>query len=139
MHLGPFGCVWMHSEAFGAFWKISKHLVRKFSFFAIFWRFCGRILSFNFILGLAFHPGYFRTGGYYRVTEGKVFDGDVLPISLLIRQPQNKCVAESNNLLGFHRLLDSASHCTNSGSDLLDSAVCMHFTIYFCWGAKPPP
>ena len=72
----------------------------------------------------------------YNAVYGQRYN--VLTISLLIRQPQNKCVAESNNSLGFHRLLDSASHCTNSGSDLLDSAVRMHFTIYFYWGAKPP-
>ena len=40
-----------------------------------------------------------------------------------------KYTGESNNLLGRHRLLDPASHCTNSGSDLLDPPVCIHFTF----------
>ena len=53
----------------------------------------------------------------------------VLTICLLIRKTQKKCVAESNNLLGLHRLLNPTSHCTNYGSDLLDPTVCMHFTV----------
>ena len=76
----------------------------------------------------------------------------ILTICLLIHQRQNKCVAESNNLLRLHRLLDPASHCTNYGSDLLDPtshctnygsdlldpATYMHFTIYLHRGTKSP-
>ena len=43
-----------------------------------------------------------------------------LSICLLVGQPQNKCAAESDNVLRLHRLLDTASHCTNFCSDLLD-------------------
>ena len=41
-----------------------------------------------------------------------------------------KYTGESNNLLGWHRLLDPTSHCTNSGSDLLDQTSHYHFTFY---------
>ena len=36
----------------------------------------------------------------------------ILSICVLIRQPQNKCVAESNNSLELHRLLDPAACVT---------------------------
>ena len=41
----------------------------------------------------------------------------------------NKCVAEFNNLLDLHRLLDPARHCTSYGSDLLDPATHMRFAF----------
>ena len=35
--------------------------------------------------------------------------------------------------------MDPTGHCTNSGSDLLDPTIYMHFTIYLDRGAKSPP
>ena len=59
-------------------------------------------------------------------------------LCLLIGQPQNKSVVESNNLLGLHRLLDPTSHCTNSGSDLLDPATYMHLLSSSTRGGARP-
>ena len=55
--------------------------------------------------------------------EGAQEVRSLLSIYLLIGQPHNECVAESNESLGLHGLLNSTSHCTNSGSDLLNSAA----------------
>ena len=58
--------------------------------------------------------------------------------SLLLINFRIKYTGESNNLLGWHRPLDPTSHCTNSGSDLLESTVCVHFALHLYRGAKPP-
>ena len=49
-----------------------------------------------------------------------------------------RITAESNILLGWHRLLDPTGHCTNSGSDLLDPTVYLHFISWLDGGGLAP-
>ena len=63
--------------------------------------------------------------------------GWVLWVSLLIGQLQNYIHRWIQQLAWVTQVAGSSNHCTNSGSDLFDPPVCIHFILYLYRGDTP--
>ena len=122
MRLDLFGCVRMWSDAIGCIsvrWEAFRHFWKFSDFSDFFGRFWWFLVGF-WSWGLTF-TDVLRIGGL------TIIGANYWEVALV--NFRIKHTGESNNLLGWDRLLDPTSHRTNSGSDLLDKPVYMHFTF----------